>query len=287
MQVENDTPCEAMALPGYDKDGREIVTVIAKGTFSLVNGQVPEPLGLDDRLPIVMADEYWGEPGRSPVKSESEIAPHKVAADLILLGHAYPPKGCRAKSAKAEFAVGRWRKKATVKSPEAMERIPLHFLERMRGGPKWLRARKPSSGFGFYPKQCKPRLGYGGTYDERWQKERAPFLPSDFDYRFFQCAFPGLICDSYLRGGERIHARGVSTGGRLDSVVPQFRVEVEAFLEDRQEAPQMNLDTLIAMPDEEKLVLIWRSLVVVDGSPATVRGFRIREAGTAPKLKAA
>ncbi len=34
------------------------------------------------------------------------------------------------------------------------------------------------------------RLPYGGTYDERWVAETAPFLPRDFDERYYQMAPP-------------------------------------------------------------------------------------------------
>src|SRR5437762_614166 len=36
-------------------------------------------------------------------------------------------------------------------------------------------------GFGFLSPNWQPRAGYAGTYDESWQKERAPLLPRDFD----------------------------------------------------------------------------------------------------------
>jgi hypothetical protein len=287
MQIENETPCEVMAVPGYDRDGREAVTIIVKGTFALLNGRMPEPLPPPDRLPIVMADEYWGEPGASPVKCESELAPYKPSADLVLLGHAYAARGRRAKIGRVAFSVGRWGKKARVSSSEAMERIPLYFLERIRGGPKWLRAKRPKDGFGFYPKQCKPRVRFAGTYDDKWRDDRSPFLPADFDFRFFQVAFPGLICDSYLRGGEPIHLGGVTPNGCLDSVLPRFEVDVEVFLDDREEKVPPKLDTLVALPDEGKLVLIWRSLVAIKGSLSRVRGFRIQASQGPTAMRAA
>ena len=33
-----------------------------------------------------------------------------------------------------------------------------------------------------------PRRLFAGTYDERWQRTRAPYLPDDFDPRFFASA---------------------------------------------------------------------------------------------------
>ncbi|WP_068638488.1 DUF2169 family type VI secretion system accessory protein [Thauera butanivorans] len=48
-----------------------------------------------------------------------------------------------------------------------------------------------------------PRNQYGGTYDDAWRRELAPFLPEDFDERFFQCA-PTDQQIPYPAGGETV-----------------------------------------------------------------------------------
>lgn len=48
-----------------------------------------------------------------------------------------------------------------------------------------------------------PRYTYAGTYDERWKNEIAPFLPDDFDERYFQCA-PEDQQIPYPIGGEEV-----------------------------------------------------------------------------------
>lgn len=48
------------------------------------------------------------------------------------------------------------------------------------------------------------REQYTGTYDETWLATRHPFLPPDFDYRFYNCAHPDLIFTPWLRGDEEI-----------------------------------------------------------------------------------
>ncbi|HRK43572.1 MAG TPA: DUF2169 domain-containing protein [Gemmobacter sp.] len=46
------------------------------------------------------------------------------------------------------------------------------------------------------------RSGFAGTYDSAWQRTRHPFLPKDFDTRFYHCAPPALRSASWLRGDE-------------------------------------------------------------------------------------
>ncbi len=46
------------------------------------------------------------------------------------------------------------------------------------------------------------RQQYTGTYDQSWIDTQHPFLPPDFDFKFFNCAHPDLIITPYLQGDE-------------------------------------------------------------------------------------
>ena len=83
MDIKNNTPFEFIALPNYDKEGREVFTNIVKGAFTLSTNR---SLSIaDEQVPITMTDEYWGEPGVSPIKYESDLAVYKPSTDLIML----------------------------------------------------------------------------------------------------------------------------------------------------------------------------------------------------------
>ena len=60
--------------------------------------------------------------------------------------------------------------------------------------------RPAPTAFGFVSPHWHPRAALAGTYDQRWQKGRAPLLPKDFDRRHLSAASPGLLTPSYLRG---------------------------------------------------------------------------------------
>ena len=71
-----------------------------------------------------------------------------------------------------------------------------------------------------------PRRAYAGTYDERWQRARAPYLPDDFDPRFFQCAAPEFAFDRYLQAGEPVQVAGVMPDGPIAFTVPDSHLNV-------------------------------------------------------------
>jgi hypothetical protein len=109
----------------------------------------------------------------------------------------------------------------------------------------------------------EPRKAYAGTYDERWQQERAPFLPQDFDPRFCQLAPPGLVAP-YLPPGTAVEVRGATPSGLLRFQLPPARVEVTYVLDGAPQVRPANLDTIIIEPDDNRLVLVWRAALRCD-----------------------
>jgi hypothetical protein len=122
----------------------------------------------------------------------------------------------------------------------------------------------PPAGFGFIAPPWQPRLQYAGTYDEPWQKTRAPYLPEDFDSRFFNCAHPDLTFDRYLKGGEPIKIRGASARGDLDFFVPACVFSNKVKIAGSTKEPLLNLETVLIEPDEQRLSLTWRAALPCD-----------------------
>jgi hypothetical protein len=109
-----------------------------------------------------------------------------------------------------------------------------------------------------------PRRGYAGTYDEAWQRSRAPYLPDDFDPRYLQCAAPEFAFDRYLQGGEPVEVSGVSPDGPLMFAVPRVRVAVSVTVAGATQEPPVNLETISIEPDANRLCLTWRASVPCD-----------------------
>jgi hypothetical protein len=110
----------------------------------------------------------------------------------------------------------------------------------------------------------EPRRSYAGTYDEDWQKHRAPYLPKDFDAPFFQLAPPDQVVPGYLQGGEEVEILGASPSGQLRFYLPEYRVQATYRLDNEEHVQPANLDTVLIEPDKSQLILLWRAVFPCD-----------------------
>lgn len=141
MLVINDTPFAAERIVTMDKRGAEVLILVAKGTYDIIeNNKDGLPLA-SEQIPIQSADEYYGEPGKSSVRYESDLSLLKVGTDVVLLGHAYPlPKKMR--EVDVTLTAGKMRKtvrvfgdrvwdkslgRYTSSAPDRFEKIPLRY----------------------------------------------------------------------------------------------------------------------------------------------------------------
>jgi hypothetical protein len=130
-------------------------------------------------------------------------------------------------------------------------------------------------GFGFIAPAWLPRRAFAGTYDEAWQKTRAPFLPADFDPRFFHAAHPDFVFDRWLDGGEPVEVIHASRRGPLRFELPRCELDVEARIAGRTETPLLHLETVLIEPDDDRLCLLWRGSVPCDKQLLRVERVRL------------
>lgn len=139
----------------------------------------------------------------------------------------------------------------------------------------------PPAGYGFTSPNWEPRPKYAGTYDERWQEERAPLLPRDFDRRYLSAASPGLVANGFLRGDEPVIVTGVTEEGGYAFRLPG--VEAPVVTVDRAGEPdaavQTRLDTIVIDADERKVFLYWRGELVLRREPTEVRSMKVEARG--------
>ena len=129
--------------------------------------------------------------------------------------------------------------------------------------------------WGFSPvgRSWLQRHRFAGTYDEIWRAERMPFLPVDFDYRFFQCAPSGLMGTQHLRGDEPVRIVNMSPEGELSFKLPGLVMGLY-IRTDKQGAQRClaALDTVVLEPARRRVALVWRRAIACRRSANEILG---------------
>jgi len=121
--------------------------------------------------------------------------------------------------------------------------------------------RPAPAGFGPICSHWQPRAGFAGTYDERWERERQPLLPEDFDDRYYQCAPADQQPPAFLRGGEPVALLNLTPEGELRFELPRVYLGAETFFitRERRLHPRPCLHTVVLEPDERRVGLVWHT----------------------------
>lgn len=207
-------------------------------------GMVPSPPQKLERLPLMWEHAYGGMDVSDPEKvAEEQRNPVGigVAADPSTLNHQPVPQ---------------------IEDPN-----DLIGSARSRPAPAGVAALGPS---------FQPRRGYAGTFDQRWQDERMPLLPLDFDERFNQVAHPTLTT-SNLRGGEPVRLMNIGRPGPTQLVLPRIVYQVDARTDRGITGHRPVLDTIVLTPDEATLDLVFRVAIPVRRPPELVRELLVYE----------
>jgi hypothetical protein len=122
----------------------------------------------------------------------------------------------------------------------------------------------PPAGFGFIAPSWLPRRRFAGTYDDAWQRKRAPYLPADFNSRFFNTATPELTFDRFLSGGEPVELLGASRQGPLRFPLPRCRPHADVQVAGTHQRPEFTLETILVEPDDNRVCLTWRAQLPCD-----------------------
>lgn len=141
--------------------------------------------------------------------------------------------------------------------------------------------RPPPAGFGFVSPSWEPRRSLGGTYDEAWQKDRAPLLPKDFTRRFLSAAPAGLVAPGYLRGDEPVVVAGVRAEGGFSFRLPGGAPPLVKVVRPGQEdvTIETRLDTVIVDTDAGKLFVLWKGEQVLRREPTEVGTMIVSQPG--------
>lgn len=328
MLPANDTPFLLERFALFDKQGAETLVVVLKATFELAHDQPPTLAKQQD--PLIPADVYSSEPGKSGLLAEGELSPPKPATAITLSAHAVPTEsnqreinvGIRV-GAVSQIAVVRGNRHwdsvlglTRISSPEPLTRVPLTWENAFGGadqtpasekdwefqpdnhvgkGFRAKKSRRPLAGtplpniehpdhpvraprdrpkpVGFcpVPPHWHPRVTFAGTYDERWQQERAPLLPDNFDARFYQTAPAGLASSTFLTGGESCVVMGTTQQRKLSFALPSVTPGFRLCWRTGTLGLQPRLDAVHVDTDRMRLHLLWRAAEELHGKLETLQ----------------
>lgn len=103
------------------------------------------------------------------------------------------------------------------------------------------------------------RACHAGTYDQKWLDNDFPFLPRDFDERYYQAA-PQDQWVPVPAGPMEVVLSGFTADGERRFTLPHFEAPVHIFRSKcgRREDYTAKLDTIAFEPDLERFTMTWR-----------------------------
>lgn len=141
---------------------------------------------------------------------------------------------------------------------EWVDGSPLPNIEPIGEGVSFPTDRRTPVALGPLGRGWPQRARYAGTYDEHWLADVFPFLPKDFDERYYQAAPE----DQQLpppKGPLDVMLSGFTTDGQRQFMLPHFEAPVHVFPKrGEREDLSATLDTIVFEPDLGRFTMSWR-----------------------------
>jgi hypothetical protein len=149
-------------------------------------------------------------------------------------------------------------------------RIPLPQIEYPDDQLRKLDDRPRPANFAPVPPRFAERLKKLGTRDQRWANFRAPLPPKDYDPSAHNAAPADQQATGFPRGNEVLFLRNLHPSiAELATPLPGLRARAGILRKVPHgmvaEEVWMRLDTIVALPDEDELVQVWRGVVALQG----------------------
>ncbi len=157
--------------------------------------------------------------------------------------------------------------------------IPLPQIEYPDDGFHKYGDRPRPANFAPVPPRFTERRSKLGTRDQHWANFRAPLPPKDYDPSVHNAAPGDQQAKGYPRGNEALSLRNLHPrfpefntrlpGLRVRAGILRTQPEGKAVGDMKAEEVRMRLDTIVILPDEDELVLLWRGVVTLHGRKET------------------
>jgi hypothetical protein len=136
---------------------------------------------------------------------------------------------------------------------------------------KTLADRPPPACFGPLEDSWEPRKSKFGTIDDSWHRNRAPWFPADLDWGYFnEAASDQQLTQGYFQGDEELrftnmHPLHADYTITLPGIRPRCFVQGQTNNTGFFVEIPLKLDTIWVNLDDERVVLLWRGLMAVNG----------------------
>lgn len=167
--------------------------------------------------------------------------------------------------------------RGVTSDPETLLGRPVPRIEDPRDPIRTGASRPAPAGVAAIGSDFEPRVGYAGTFDQRWQDERMPLLPLDFDPRHNQVATPDLVCPGFLRGGEPVELVNLHPRGPVVFALPKLAFHVGSSSRQGDAVHRAVLDLVSIEPMTSTLDLVWRAVVPSATGRRAVRAIQVHE----------
>jgi hypothetical protein len=147
--------------------------------------------------------------------------------------------------------------------PKALEGLPLPNTEEPRRPVTKPTGDYTPMAFGPLGRAWQQRIRWAGTYDQAWLDVKFPFLPDDFDDRYFQCAPEDQQIDHPV-GGEEVELLNLTPAGQCRFRLPTLDVLFEFFYKNGRRAKRHGvIDTVMIEPDRGHFTMTWRASLLL------------------------
>lgn len=158
-----------------------------------------------------------------------------------------------------------------------IEGTPLPNIERPAATMRAWSDKPEPIGFGPVGRGWSPRIHLAGTYDQRWFEEVRPFLPTDFDVRYFQAA-PLDQQLAELSPGAVFECKNMCERGKFVARLPVLWVPVLFRFADRNVSAPLVHDTVILEPDRRRIIVVGRASVPLGRKLTALREIHVGRA---------
>jgi len=123
----------------------------------------------------------------------------------------------------------------------------------------------------------EPRKNYAGTYDENWNKTRAPYLPVDFDERFFLNGSAGLSFErTRFEGGETVRLINLMEGcADIQFELPSCSLGSTFRLDGKWHESPLAIETIVIEPDLNHFFIVWKTVFNCNKKQLRVTDIRV------------